>query len=656
MLTTESPFPQYFDTDGKPLDNGLLYFGLANQNPETNPITVYWDAAGTQPAAQPIMTMNGYAVRNGTPARVYINTDYSLSVKNKTKRLLSYSASSSGFSNSLTLSTQITSFIASIASSIGSSLVGFFQSGSGSVLRTVQSKLRETISPLDLGAVGDGVANDTAAISAAMADGRQVDLLGLTYAVNAQVSISGTVICANATLKFTGNVTTAVELLPGANLLGKLNIDVTTITCTNGILCNGSRQPSHNSAQRCDTIWVKGNTHATSTNGLMLDATVAGAGNKAWLQYLKLRRVIVENFNKGLRVQASQATLALSYVNANVIDELTLIGCKRSIEMDAASGSDVSSNFIQRYIVQYGAVAGSFPTAGIALTGRCGYNRIDGFIYDWDHVNTAGPIVSMDASTFDNFVVSSAFSWEVSDAGLRNRHLSAISPAQTNIWAHSHGRGLLGNQENTLAHFSPSIGTLTSANTTTGTAVCNLATGSLTDVQKENQNYAGIAFAAGTGVASFAIEFRSTTQTINGMSVIGAYFEPGFLPYGIDVQIDTGIGYITRASFKDVQSPEVFVRLDAIAGTDVYNGILGVKLILNASDTRTVRLRQVTANGSLMKTFVSRGGDRIGGDLRFPNGVGPVLVSPDTTEWRLVVSNVGVITAVANPVKTMTYF
>lgn len=99
MLATEAPFPQYFDTDGKPLDRGQLYFGTANQNPETNPITVYWDLAGTQPAAQPIQTMNGYAMRNGTPALVYAPSDYSLTVRNKRGKLIYYAASAAAYSN-----------------------------------------------------------------------------------------------------------------------------------------------------------------------------------------------------------------------------------------------------------------------------------------------------------------------------------------------------------------------------------------------------------------------------------------------------------------------------------------------------------------------------------------------------------------------------
>ena len=56
--------------------------------------------------------------------------------------------------------------VGALAVSSGAALVGFTQSGTGAVAQTVDSKLKQFVSVMDFGAVGDGVADDSAAIDA----------------------------------------------------------------------------------------------------------------------------------------------------------------------------------------------------------------------------------------------------------------------------------------------------------------------------------------------------------------------------------------------------------------------------------------------------------------------------------------------------------
>ena len=97
MYRINDPFLYFEDLNGVPLNNGYIYFGVAGANPETSPITVYYDEAGTQPAAQPIRTINGYPVRNGSAAQLFINTECSLTVKDSNLVLVTYLANANLF-------------------------------------------------------------------------------------------------------------------------------------------------------------------------------------------------------------------------------------------------------------------------------------------------------------------------------------------------------------------------------------------------------------------------------------------------------------------------------------------------------------------------------------------------------------------------------
>ena len=162
MTEIVAPFAQFFDTSGAPLANGAIYIGIANLDAESNPIAVYWDEALTIPAAQPIRTLNGYPVWNGAPARLYANVaSYSITVRNAQGKLM-YSAADA------TAASSLDDFQGALAGPTGSSLVGFTRTETGADARTVEDKLRDIVSVSDYGVVGDGIADDTAALQTAI--------------------------------------------------------------------------------------------------------------------------------------------------------------------------------------------------------------------------------------------------------------------------------------------------------------------------------------------------------------------------------------------------------------------------------------------------------------------------------------------------------
>jgi hypothetical protein len=144
----EQPYPIFTDADGDPLEAGYIWIGVENLNPITDPVAVYWDAALTQPAVQPIRTQGGYPVNGGTPARLYTASSYSILVQDRNGITVYSAASETALSSS--------------------DAITFLQAGTGAVTRTAQAKMRETVSVKDFGAVGDGVVDDTAAIQAAV--------------------------------------------------------------------------------------------------------------------------------------------------------------------------------------------------------------------------------------------------------------------------------------------------------------------------------------------------------------------------------------------------------------------------------------------------------------------------------------------------------
>ena len=103
-LSVEPPYPAFADVDGQPLEDGYIWVGTVNLNPITNPIAAYWDSALTISAVQPIRTSGGYPVYQGTLARFYVDSDYSIQVQDKNGSVVYTSFNGNAFGGAATAS------------------------------------------------------------------------------------------------------------------------------------------------------------------------------------------------------------------------------------------------------------------------------------------------------------------------------------------------------------------------------------------------------------------------------------------------------------------------------------------------------------------------------------------------------------------------
>jgi len=76
-----NPFDLYFGQDGRPINAGSLYVGVAGLDPQTNPVDVFYDREMTIPAQQPLNISGGYVWNCCAPTKIFAApADYSFKV------------------------------------------------------------------------------------------------------------------------------------------------------------------------------------------------------------------------------------------------------------------------------------------------------------------------------------------------------------------------------------------------------------------------------------------------------------------------------------------------------------------------------------------------------------------------------------------------
>ena len=131
---------QFFDDNGVPLSGGKLYTYAAGT---TTPAVTYTSVTGLTANTNPIVLDSAGRVS----AEVWLTSTASYKFVLKTSTDVDIWTKDNIYGPSS--AADLAAFIASLAASSGSSLVGFVESQAGAVVRTVESKLRDEVSVFD---------------------------------------------------------------------------------------------------------------------------------------------------------------------------------------------------------------------------------------------------------------------------------------------------------------------------------------------------------------------------------------------------------------------------------------------------------------------------------------------------------------------------
>ena len=374
MATTSlSPTPklQFFDLNGAPLSGGLLYTYAAGT---TTPLATYTDSTGL------IANTNPIVLDSRGEANVWLaGVNYKLALYTS-QNVLVWTVDNVNGPDQATL--------AALAASGGSNLIGFLQAGFGAVATTVQTKLRESVSVMDFGAVGDGTTDDTAAIQAAInavSQGVVVFPAG-TYLTSADIVLKSNVSLygQNSIITYTASWATYGSFLNGASVS---NIEIT------GFIFNGlgswTATPFTNPYGGGNSVGFTNNQvgitiSGNSANIRVHDCTIKGVARGILLQNSTNIDVSNNTFtnlgNNALEVNRTDYVVMTSNIIRGVYGNLTNAGDTNiassqyadGVYIYSASQIAVSSNVFED-LIRIGVVLESDAitlTSGVAVSGN----------------------------------------------------------------------------------------------------------------------------------------------------------------------------------------------------------------------------------------------------------------------------------------------
>ena len=232
--------------------------------------------------------------------------------------------------------------------------VYYNEQGINAVTRTAQSKLQESVSVKDFGAIGDGITDDTAAINNALAASNAVYFPSGTYLTSGNINIESKSLYGVPTNSTSVNAVSIIKL-SGSNTNSSLFINGGSITTAWG------------SGGGCllRDLHLQGNWDGSTSNAIT-DISSIGALVKWWSgAYIKIQNCLINNsFGFGVfSYQLGYSVIEDSFISANA---------KNGIHLEAPSGnSAITSTTIDNCSIN--SCRGAAPTGGNGIYIKNGF-------------------------------------------------------------------------------------------------------------------------------------------------------------------------------------------------------------------------------------------------------------------------------------------
>jgi hypothetical protein len=411
-------------------------------------------------------------------------------------------------------------------------------------------------------------------------------------------------------------------------------IDIVNSTFTNDVIyLDGKNNWYQWNKTRIEDVAITNSSGVLGGTALSL---FSGTTNWHCISFVNFINLRINNFNKGIYLNAPPPTSTMVYINANRFLDISMENCVHFIDIDGTekTPNECSGNDFKGLQVQLTENTQTF------LTMDGSYNTIEGLIWDTHKLSHTNPIIILSAKTIQNRVYTNLFGQEwIVDQGSYN-HIS--SPKEDMLYGKSMPPSdpskhyIVGDQDDVLVN-ADKLYTVTQL---AGSPKVGSAFSAMFDLLKESWT----GWDNSTEVAPIVLEINFGTTPISYFKSVGMVFSGTESPKYIKYEFATASTGVYNQSETFPQNTSSTVQSYRFKSANVYR----LKITMwgsNNASTNRIKLTRIfaTAGQTRGNAWISTQGGKMFGDMELARSTdGLILTSPDGSRWKLSISNTGV--------------